>query len=177
MQGCIARRGRTHDAARWAAAAIAAAALTAAVSISIAVAPAQAAGDLFVAPGGSDANPGSIDRPLATLQRAVALAAPGTTIQLRGGTYMPASSVQITKDGTATQPYTITAYQGERVILDGENLPYTPGAVGSTIPNQDRERRRRGRPDLIRGAGYRLRSRPGTRLNAMLRADPSRRIG
>ncbi len=100
---------------------------------------AQAAGaELFVAPGGNDANPGTIDRPLATLQRAVDLATPGTSIRLRGGTYRPTRNIRITKDGTATLPYAITAYQAEKVILDGESLPFTPGDVGSSIPNLDR---------------------------------------
>ena len=114
------------------------AALLAVVSAVTAAAPALAAGDLFVAPNGSDSNSGTMASPLKTLQRAVALAAPGTTIQLRGGTYMLAGNVQITKDGTASQPYTITAFQSEKVIVDAENLAFTPGAVGSTIPSAQR---------------------------------------
>jgi len=100
--------------------------------------PAYAAGDLFVAPNGNDANAGTMASPLATLQRAVALATPGTTIQLRGGTYQFSTNVRITKDGTSSQPYTITAFQSEKVILDGENLPNTPAPVGGSIASNDR---------------------------------------
>jgi Right handed beta helix region/Protein of unknown function (DUF1565) len=113
------------------------ASLAAAAAI-LSATPALAAGDLFVAPNGNDASAGTMTSPLATLQRAVALATPGTTIRLRGGTYQFSSNVRISKDGTATQPYTITAFQSERVLLDGENLPNTPAPVGGSIPNLDR---------------------------------------
>jgi hypothetical protein len=98
----------------------------------------QAATTLVVAPGGNDANAGTLAAPLATLTRAVALATPGTTIALRGGTYRFTTNVQIVKDGTASSPYTVTAYDNERVILDGENLPHTPAPVGGSIPNAER---------------------------------------
>ncbi|MGI5213960.1 right-handed parallel beta-helix repeat-containing protein [Plantactinospora sp. CA-290183] len=94
--------------------------------------------ELFVAPTGDDANPGSIDQPLSSLHRAVELATPGTTIQLRAGTYAPGTNIRIMKDGTAAQPYTITAYRGEQVLLDGENLPHTPAPVDGSIPNLER---------------------------------------
>ncbi|MFC5820453.1 right-handed parallel beta-helix repeat-containing protein [Nonomuraea harbinensis] len=32
----------------------------------------------------------------------------------------------------------MTAHDGERVIIDGENMPHTPGAVGSSIPRAER---------------------------------------
>ncbi|MGW4460810.1 right-handed parallel beta-helix repeat-containing protein [Micromonospora sp. NPDC004704] len=93
---------------------------------------------LIVAPNGSDANPGTVAAPLATLGRAVSLATPGTTIALRGGTYQFSTNVQIMKDGTAANPYTITSYNGEKVILDGENLPHTPAPLNGSIPNAER---------------------------------------
>jgi pectate lyase-like protein/carbohydrate binding protein with CBM35 domain/uncharacterized protein DUF1565 len=98
--------------------------------------PAQAG--LYVAPGGNDANPGTLAQPLRTLQRAVDLAQPGTTIFLRGGTYAPSTNVRIMKDGTAANPYTIMPHNGEKVILDGESLPHTPAPVDGSIPNLER---------------------------------------
>jgi len=68
----------------------------------------------------------------------VDLAQPGHTIQIRGGTYAPSTNIQILKNGTASQPITLRNYGSERVILDGENMPYTPGAVDSTIPRPER---------------------------------------
>ncbi len=95
-------------------------------------------GGLVVATNGNDANPGTLGAPLATIQRAVALAQPGTTISVRGGTYPLTTNIQITKSGTAGAPYTITAYNGERVVIDGEGLPYTPAAVDASVPNSAR---------------------------------------
>jgi hypothetical protein len=98
-----------------------------------------ASGTLFVAPNGNDNNNnGTIGSPLATLARAVALATPGTTIALRAGTYAPATNIRIMKDGTAAAPYTITAYNGEKAILDGENMPHTPAPLDASIPNLER---------------------------------------
>ncbi|MFV2096069.1 cellulose binding domain-containing protein [Micromonospora sp. LOL_014] len=93
---------------------------------------------LIVATNGNDANPGTVGAPLATLARAVTLASPGTTIAMRGGTYQFSTNVRIMKDGTAANPYTITSYNRERVVLDGEDLPHTPAPVGGSIPNLER---------------------------------------
>ncbi|WP_367130171.1 carbohydrate-binding protein [Saccharothrix sp. HUAS TT1] len=98
-------------------------------------APADA---LYVAPGGDDANPGTLTAPLATVQRAVDLAQPGHTIHLRAGTYAPSTNIQLLKNGTASRPITLRAHGDERVVIDGENMPHTPGAVGSSIPRAER---------------------------------------
>lgn len=97
-----------------------------------------AASTLYVAPGGSDSNAGTLSAPLATIQKAVSLVAAGGSISVRGGTYALATNIQITKSGTASAPITLAAYAGERVVVEGEALPYTPGAVGSTIPSGQR---------------------------------------
>lgn len=93
---------------------------------------------LYVATTGNDANPGTSAQPLKTIQKAIDLAQAGTTINVRGGTYAPTANLQLVKSGTAAQPITLTAYNGEHVVIDGENMPYTPGAVGSTIPSAQR---------------------------------------
>jgi len=93
---------------------------------------------LYVATTGSDSNAGTLAAPLKTIQKAVDLIAAGGTIAVRGGTYALISNVTITKSGTSSAPITLTAYNGERAIIDAEALPYTPGAVGSTIPSAQR---------------------------------------
>ncbi|WP_448318544.1 sigma-70 family RNA polymerase sigma factor [Streptomyces sp. CO7] len=76
-------------------------------------------GELFVAPDGSDERgDGSRARPYATLGKAVGLVRPGQTVFLRGGTYRPVDPVTIDTDGTAEEPITLTAYRGERPVLD-----------------------------------------------------------
>ncbi|SMD27534.1 right-handed parallel beta-helix repeat-containing protein [Kibdelosporangium aridum] len=93
---------------------------------------------LYVATNGNDSNPGTLASPLRSIQKAVDLAQPGHTIYIRGGTYAPSTNIQILKNGTSSQPITMRNYNSERVIIDGENMPYTPGAVGSTIPRPER---------------------------------------
>jgi len=93
---------------------------------------------LYVATTGNDNNAGTLAAPLKTIQKAVDLVAAGGTIAVRGGTYALTTTVTIAKSGTASAPITLTAYNGERPVLDAEALPYTPGAVGSTIPSAQR---------------------------------------
>ncbi|MCH7232638.1 right-handed parallel beta-helix repeat-containing protein [Glycomyces sp. L485] len=93
---------------------------------------------LTVAVDGDDGDPGSLSAPLRTLQRAVDLAEPGTVIQIRGGTYSPGTNVRVQKDGTASQPITMRAYNGEHVVIDGENMPNTPAPVGESYPRIER---------------------------------------
>ena len=46
------------------------------------------AAEFFVAPAGNDQDPGTLEKPFATVQRAQAAAVPGDTVYLRGGTYV-----------------------------------------------------------------------------------------
>ncbi|SCG40404.1 right-handed parallel beta-helix repeat-containing protein [Micromonospora coxensis] len=93
---------------------------------------------LYVATNGNDGNTGTLSAPLRTIQRAVDLAQPGHTIVIRGGTYAPSTNIQILKNGTPSAPITMRNHEGERVVIDGENMPHTPGAVDSTIPRSER---------------------------------------
>jgi len=108
----------------------------------VATAPAIAAEPLattlVVATTGNDSNPGTVAQPLLTIQRAVDLAQPGDVITIRGGRYAPSANIQITKSGTSAQPITMTSYGSERVVIDGEQMPYTPAPVGGSIPRADR---------------------------------------
>ncbi|UUU20102.1 right-handed parallel beta-helix repeat-containing protein [Streptomyces sp. DSM 40750] len=99
---------------------------------------AYAATSLYVATNGNDSNAGTLSAPLRTIQRAVDLAQAGDTILIRGGTYAPTANIQLLKSGTASQPIRMGNYNGERVVIDGEGMPYTPGAVGSSIPRAQR---------------------------------------
>ncbi|CBF87052.1 hypothetical protein AN2537.2 [Aspergillus nidulans FGSC A4] len=100
--------------------------------------PAVLAADIYVSPDGSDDAAGTIDAPLQSIQLAVDQATAGSTIYLRGGTYTPTSNIQITKSGTASAPYVLRAYEGESVIIDGEELPGTPADLDASLDNADR---------------------------------------
>ncbi|KAL5333532.1 hypothetical protein BJX70DRAFT_392121 [Aspergillus crustosus] len=94
--------------------------------------------DIYVSPDGSDSAAGTIDAPFQSIQLAVDEATPGSTIYLRGGTYSPTTNIQITKSGTSSAPYVLRAYEGEAVIIDGEELPGTPADLDASLANGDR---------------------------------------
>jgi hypothetical protein len=82
-----------------------------------------------VAPDGSDDNPGTVNRPLSTLAKAVSRVRPGQTIALRGGVYRLTDPVEITISGTASKRIVLSNYRGERPVLDGARLPADAAAV------------------------------------------------
>lgn len=71
----------------------------------------------YVAANGNDANPGTLDAPLRTVTKAVALAQPGTVIYLRGGEY--AENVVVNKSGAEGNPISIRPYPSEVVTISG----------------------------------------------------------
>ncbi len=89
---------------------------------------------LYVAPWGSDGNPGTKSRPLATLARAKDLVRrlksenrrADITVFLRGGVYRLTETVVFTLEDSGAPGQTITyaAYPGERPVLSGA-LPIT----------------------------------------------------
>lgn len=79
----------------------------------------------FVATNGSDsydglypAYLGSANGPFRTLSRAAAKVQAGDTVEIRGGTYV--EKVNFMTDGTAAKRITITNYNSESVIIDGQ---------------------------------------------------------
>ncbi|HEV2437785.1 MAG TPA: PDZ domain-containing protein [Verrucomicrobiae bacterium] len=76
----------------------------------------------FVSPAGDDANPGTLDRPFATLQRAQqAVRQERGTVYLRGGTYyLPETLVFTAQDsGTKDSPVIYQAYKNEQPVISG----------------------------------------------------------
>ncbi len=71
------------------------------------------ASERFVAPDGSDTNPGTISRPYRTIQKCATTVASGGRCQLRAGTYR--------ETVTPNSGITITSYDGEQVTVDGSD--------------------------------------------------------
>ncbi|WP_040983813.1 DUF1565 domain-containing protein, partial [Oceanobacillus jeddahense] len=80
---------------------------------------------IYVAVDGSDQNEGTLERPFQTIAKASLEAEAGTTVYIREGTYKEPLVVQ--HSGTKYKPITFQAYQGEKVIVDGENLNTSDG--------------------------------------------------
>jgi len=72
----------------------------------------------YVATDGNDSNDGiSIFTPFEAIQKGIDTINPGEVLCVMGGTYFEALS--ITQSGTPSNPITITAYPGEKPIIDG----------------------------------------------------------
>ena len=94
--------------------------------------------EYYVAPTGSDSNPGTIDKPFATIQKGADTAVAGDTVYLRGGTYAittPKSSsagIEFSKSGTSdTNRIKYWAYPGEVPKVDFSNM--TISTTGYTM--------------------------------------------
>lgn len=75
----------------------------------------------YVAPSGSNSNPGTRQRPFQTLQHAADVATPGTIVDVRGGTYCQRLLVHVS--GNAAQGYiTFRSDPGEKAVLNGSCL-------------------------------------------------------
>jgi len=106
------------------------------------------AGEFYVAPGGDDANPGTLAKPFATLARAQQAARPAAgraavTVWLRAGTYyLPEALVFTAADsGTQAAPVVYRAYEQEEPVISGglrlTNLKWTPykdGIMQAKVP-------------------------------------------
>jgi hypothetical protein len=98
----------------------------------------------FVSPTGDDANPGTLELPFATLQRAQqAVRQKRGDVFLRGGTYYLSAPLVFTAQDTGTKdaPVIFQSYQGEQPVISGgvrlENLnwqPYTNGIFQAHVP-------------------------------------------
>lgn len=77
---------------------------------------------LYVAPGGSDSNPGTIDLPFKTPQKALTAITAGGTIYLRGGVYNLSTQVKPNVNGTEGNYCRMFAYPGERPVFDFTGL-------------------------------------------------------
>jgi pectate disaccharide-lyase len=78
--------------------------------------------DLYVAPDGDDEGPGTISRPFATLNRAVAAVRPGQTIALRGGRYRPDKRIVIGTNAESDEPVVLSNFRDEVPVLDAREI-------------------------------------------------------
>ncbi|MBX3256553.1 MAG: right-handed parallel beta-helix repeat-containing protein [Chitinophagaceae bacterium] len=78
--------------------------------------------EIFVSPTGKDSNPGTIQKPLRSIQKAINLLGPGKTVTLLKGVYDLKTPVTISVKGDHTDWVTLRGAKGESVILDGINV-------------------------------------------------------
>ena len=83
--------------------------------------------NLFVATDGRDANSGSIDKPLASIELALNKIQPGDTVFIRGGIYPLSEIIEISKNGQPDAWITVMNYDGEVPVFDAKNIRTYPG--------------------------------------------------
>ncbi|MER7521214.1 carbohydrate-binding protein [Streptomyces sp. NPDC126499] len=96
--------------------------------------PPPSATALYVAPNGTDGAAGTLSAPT-TLTSAISRVAPGGTIYLRGGTYAYAQTVTVPagNNGTASTRTRLSAYPGERPVLDFSAMTEAPANRGLVL--------------------------------------------
>ncbi|MEO8089571.1 MAG: right-handed parallel beta-helix repeat-containing protein [Gemmatimonadales bacterium] len=76
----------------------------------------------YVAPGGSDNNPGSAESPFRTLQKAADVAGAGDTVVVQPGIYTGgARMVSLSRSGTPGRPITFVSERRWGAVLDGRD--------------------------------------------------------
>lgn len=89
--------------------------------LQLSAAPLEAAGTAwYVAPQGSDSNPGTLEAPFRTIQRCADVAQPGDTCFIREGTYR--ETVVVPRSGQAGAPITFKPYLEETVTISGADV-------------------------------------------------------
>lgn len=81
--------------------------------------------ELFVSPTGKDSHPGTLNKPMRSIQKAVLKLQPGGTVVLLEGVYNLKTPITISATGNATNWITLRGADGAKAILDGAtvNIP------------------------------------------------------
>ena len=80
----------------------------------------------YVALNGSDSNPGTFDKPWATVNHAAEVLKAGQTVYIRGGTYRITQQIRAKKSGTKNAWIVYSSYPGEQAIIDARNVKVGP---------------------------------------------------
>jgi hypothetical protein len=72
----------------------------------------------YVSTTGNDESAGTFENPWRTISYGITQLTAGDTLYIRGGTYV--ESIEENTSGTAVNPITISGYNGETAIIDGE---------------------------------------------------------
>ena len=79
------------------------------------------ASNYYISNNGDDNNPGSLQSPFLTIQKAADIMSAGDVCYIRQGSYHEAIFMN-NNDGLENSPLIFSAYENERVVLDGTVL-------------------------------------------------------
>ena len=88
---------------------------------------------IFVAPDGNDANPGTIDKPLKSISTAFDKAYEDSTIYLRRGVYDLNATLKPPRNGSEGKFIKLWAYPNEKPILDFSGQNYSSSSRGFNL--------------------------------------------
>jgi hypothetical protein len=77
----------------------------------------------YIAPNGSNSNPGTQAQPFASLQEAHDVAVAGDTIYMRGGLYLFPAKTTFTRDGASGNRIEVFNYPAKYPLLMGSSNP------------------------------------------------------
>lgn len=90
------------------------------ITLGIPITSAQATGvSYYVAPTGSDSNPGTLGKPFKTVEKGLRTVRAGDTLLLRGGIYSERIRSVNMAPGSISAPITVRAYADERPVIRG----------------------------------------------------------
>jgi hypothetical protein len=89
----------------------------------------------YVALNGSDSNPGTFDKPWATINHAAEALKAGETLYLRGGTYRISQQIRSKNSGTEKAWIVYSSYPGEQAIIDAQDVKVGPPVGNPPFPH------------------------------------------
>ncbi|HEY9602044.1 MAG TPA: right-handed parallel beta-helix repeat-containing protein [Allocoleopsis sp.] len=90
---------------------------------------------VYVALNGNDSNPGTLEKPWATINHAAEVAKAGETVYIRGGTYRLNQQIRAKNSGTKTAWIVYSSYPGEQAILDARDIQIGPPVGNPPFPH------------------------------------------
>lgn len=89
----------------------------------------------YIALNGNDSNPGTLDKPWATINHAAEVIKAGDTVYLRGGTYRITQQIRTKNSGTQKAWIVYSSYPGEQAIIDADDVQVAPPTGNPPFPH------------------------------------------
>ncbi len=90
-----------------------------------------------VSPAGDDANPGTLELPWRTVNKAALTARAGDTVLIRGGKYNLIERIRVMHSGAPDAWITFKGYPGEFAVIDAFDINVGSPGIGQQFPHDD----------------------------------------
>ena len=89
----------------------------------------------YVAVNGKDSNPGTLDKPWATINHAAEVLKAGQTLYIRSGTYRITEQIKTKNSGNENNWIVYASYPGEQATIDANNVKVDPPVGNPPYPH------------------------------------------